>query len=564
LVVALLAAALGCAVALGLAPGGGAQTSNARPPTVPAIPPAPFTHHSPFAEPPVVSSRHGHLTGTLFAANAKVVRISGVDVEQTQTYRATAGSMATARGFIGPTLHLEPGDVLDLVLDNHLVAPESEPPTDGSSTTAAGGHAHGSTQAATAERAHGAARAAQALSPPQFTNLHFHGLHVTPRTRVRGPGHRHFVLGDNVLATLHPGGTHIRFQIPWDHDQGTFWYHAHLHGMTDDQVYRGLAGLLIIGDVRRDLPSRFRHIKTRSLALKDIQVVNAAKADEPARWAIPTDHDWVHPTHRTVNGLVNPRMKIRPGETQLWRLANVSSAVWYRVALVDDAHHAIHDALTVVAQDGNTRAVAERRTSIVLGPGQRFDVLVRGQSSGRRTLMTLPFDQGRRVFGEDVLAAVDAQGAPAPAIAPVHRIGVLPRFPTRRGRTRHFTFNIKGSKPLFTINGRVFDIQRADVRPELGTTETWVITNRSTEWHPFHIHQDDFRVVSVNGRKVHALGDQDVVPLPPVDSAGNPSRVVIEMPFTDYGGKFVFHCHILDHEDGGMMALVDVRGHRTS
>ena len=82
---------------------------------------------------------------------------------------------------------------------------------------------------------------------PQPTNLHFHGLHVTPRNRKVG-GITYY--GDNVLVCLREGRSHIRFRIPDDHDQGTFWYHAHLDGLTDDQVFRGLAGMLIVGDSR--------------------------------------------------------------------------------------------------------------------------------------------------------------------------------------------------------------------------------------------------------------------------------------------------------------------------
>jgi FtsP/CotA-like multicopper oxidase with cupredoxin domain len=224
------------------------------------------------------------------------------------------------------------------------------------------------------------------------------------------------------------------------------------------------------------------------------------------------------------------------------------------VALVDEARGDAREPFTVVAQDGNTLLRAKRRTSALLGPGQRLDILVRGPDAGRRVLKTLPFDQGRLVLPEDVLATVDVAGPPARTLAPPGRLARLPTFPRRRGPTRRFVFDV--NLPRFTIDNRLFDPQRAAAKPRLGTTETWVILNRSTEWHPFHIHQDDFRVMSVNGRRVRPDGDQDVVALPPLAS-GKPGRVVIRMPFQDYSGKFVFHCHILDHEDGGMMALVD-------
>jgi suppressor of ftsI len=534
-VVATAGAAAGAALVV--ASGGEAQSQP--PSTIPVIGPAPFTPHEPFSEPPVVRSEGGRLKATLIARNG-TVEISGVQVANTQTY-AAGGSGAPPRGFLGPTLQAQPGDTVELTLDNRLSTPANVNGSD-------------SATARTAGRAR--ARHAQAGTREEFTNLHFHGLHVTPRTRARG---RRFVYGDNVLLTLPNGRSKYRFRIPRDHDRGTFWYHSHLHGYTDDQVYRGLAGVLLIGDSREYLPERFSDVRTRTLALKDIQVV-----ENPAgsgRWAIPgpRGHDWVNPTHRTVNGLVNPDIAIRPGETQLWRVANTSSAVWYRIALVDEARGDARDPFTVVAQDGNPLVRAQRRTSALLGPGHRLDILVRGPESGNRILKTLRFDQGRpgAIFPEDVLATMEVSGAPVPALAPPGRqLSSLPKFPPRRGPTRSFVFSL--TPPRFMINNRVFDPQFAAAKPRLGTTETWTIDNRSAEWHPIHIHQDDFRVISVNGRRVRPNGDQDVVALPPMNG-DKPGRVVIRMPFQDYSGEFVIHCHILDHEDGGMMALIDAR-----
>ena len=511
-----------------------AQESQAVP-RVPVIPPAPFTPGMPFAEPPVVSSRDRRLRTTLVAENGSV-EISGLTVAETQTYAARGADGSSRRGFLGPTLRVQPGDRIELTLDNGLTVPDGAL---GANCPAAG-----------RDRTDAHGRRAQA-GAAQLTNLHFHGLHVTPRERSP--------FGDSVLVELPNGKSRFRFRIPPDHDQGTFWYHAHLHTCTDDQVFRGLAGLLLVGDSRRDLPRRFRGVPTRSLALKDVQ----AELSDSGRWQITDDHGWQYPTHRTVNGLVDPNIGIRPGETQLWRLANVSSAVWYDVALVDGSNGE-RDPLTVVAQDGNSLRRAVSRQSLVIAPGRRFDVLVRGPESGERVLKTLAFDQGRLVFPEDTLATVRVGGAPAPAIATPGRLTAdAQRFPRRRGPTRRFTFDIdfrppSPNPPLFTINDAVFDEDVADATPVLGTTERWIIYNKSGEYHPFHIHQDDFRVVDAGGGPPTLPGDQDVVPLPP-GTPDNPSRVVIDMPFTDYGGNFVFHCHILDHEDGGMMSLVALR-----
>ena len=384
-----------------------AQAPQAASPTVPVLPPPPFTPGMPFTEPPVVKSHGMRLRTTLVARNGSV-DISGVTVAETQTYAARGADGASRRSFLGPTLRVRPGDWIELTLDNRLTVPDG----------AQGADCPVSGHAATREPG----RRAQA-GTAQLTNLHYHGLHVTPRERSP--------YGDSVLVDLPKGKSRFRFRIPPTHDRGTFWYHAHLHGCTDDQVFRGLAGLLLVGDSRRDLPRRFRAVRTRSLALKDVQVESA----DSGGWRITDDHDWTNGTHRTVNGLVDPDIRIRPGETQLWRLGNLSSAVWYKVALVDESNGA-RDPLTVVAQDGNSLRRAVSRPWLVIPPGRRFDVLVRGPDSGERVLKTLAFDQGRRTFPEDTLATVRVDGAPAPAIAAPRRLAAdAQRFPRRRGRS---------------------------------------------------------------------------------------------------------------------------------
>ena len=504
--------------------------------TVEAIKPAPFKAGLAFREPPSLRSRNKRLRGTIVAKNG-TIRVSGIKVDNTQSY----GVAGEPRGLLGPTLRVRPGDLVDLVLDNRLVAPPQVPEKkDSGDASPAQPMHHGECEADTKIKA----------GDPQPTNLHFHGFHVTPRNHKVG---QVTYYGDNVLVCLRGGRSHIRFRIPRTHDQGTFWYHAHLHGLTDDQVYRGLAGMIVIGDSRRYLPTRFADVRTRLLSLKDIQVT---KDDPPA---IPTDHDWANPTHRTVNGLVNPKLTMRPGETQLWRIGNSSSAVWYRIALMDGTQRA---PFTVVSTDGNPLVLPQRKTQQLLGPGQRVDILMRAPRSGTRLLKTLPFNQGRLIFGEDVLATLNVTGEPESRLAAPGRRGDLPAFPKRRGPQRTWIFSTyfpPKADGQFLINGKQFNAHRVDARPRLGTTERWSLLNTSSEWHPIHIHQDDYRVISINGKRVNVRSDQDVIPLPPIDAKGVPGRVVLDMPFQRFWGNFVMHCHILDHEDAGMMARIDVR-----
>lgn len=509
-------------------------------PTFPALEPKPFRSGLRFSEPRAIRSVHKHLRTTLVAQNRPVL-VSGIEVAGMQAYAATGPGGKTKPGFLGPTLRANPGDTVEITLDNRLRVPDVATAPNCAET-----------------RPHGHPQPGQA-GDREFTNLHFHGMHVTPRERSP--------YGDTVLVHLPNGKSRIRFKIPRNHDKGTFWYHAHLHECTSDQVSRGLAGVLLIGDSRRDLPRRFWRIQTRSLALKDVQVTRGTGGNT---WQFDPNYAWFKgPAHRTVNGRVNPKMRIRPGETQLWRLLNVSAGIWYQVVLADESKDGARDQLTVVAQDGNSLLRARRVTSLLIPPGARFDVLVRGPASGSRLLKTVPFNQGGVTFPEDKLATVEVRGSRAPAIAPPGKL-VAPtqRFPRKRGPTRQFVFDIDTRNAQSqtdpnefnpTINNLDFAANSPQATPTLGTTERWIIYNKSPQWHPFHIHQDDFRVVeSGPGGQPQLPGDHDMVGLPP-GTPVSPSRTVIEMPYTDFPGNFVFHCHILDHEDAGMMALVALK-----
>lgn len=558
------------AAALGLTALSGCGGSAAGAPNAPApgTEPLPkFVHGLPLTEPPVIASHGKLLKTTLVARNGSIevggpVKDGGFKIDNAMTYNAPG----IAGGLLGPTLKVKPGDTIDITLDNELKNPTDVRRPSHPST--------GVPVCPKMDDAHGMHHAGGVpSSDDQYTNLHFHGLHVTPRTRTyRGKR----VLGDNVLADLGRGKHHIRFRIPKNHDRGTFWYHAHRHGCTDDQVFRGLAGVLLIGDVRTRLPKRFRHIRTQTLALRDIEAISTGGDS----WAIPNYHDWgpENLKQRTVNGLVEPTISIEPGETQLWRVLNTSAALWYKVALVNPAKAPANpppgyhkrDAFTIVARDGNPATRPQTVRSWVIAPGNRIDILVRGPQQARK-LVTLPFDQGRNpptpTFPKRTLARVAPSGAPEQPLAGPGRRARLPRFPRRRGPTRRFVFSFKASnrcgKPpsdaFAFINGCAFsDKLKYAVKPHLGTTEKWVLINKSPEWHPFHIHQNDFRVISINGTPIrHPRGDQDTVGIPPIENRV-PGRVVILMPFQRFSGDFVFHCHILDHEDGGMMKRVHV------
>jgi FtsP/CotA-like multicopper oxidase with cupredoxin domain len=387
--------------------------------------------------------------------------------------------------FPGPTLRVRPGDTLELRVVNNLGEP---------------------------------------------TNLHEHGFHVSP-----------IGIADNVLRTM-PGhsANSVRVRIPRSTAPGTYWYHSHLHGLVEEQVFSGLSGVIVVEGQDERLPRALRGVPDHVIALKDVQIKGGAIVDRNINSSAPTT--------RTVNGQVDPVLRVQTNRTQLLRLANIGADIWYRLAL-DGAR------FRVIAEDANPVGRVWQARTLVLPPGKRYDVLVRWPRPGTYHLRTLPMSTGPAgdSYPGSLLATVRVAGprvqdAPWPvSLAP------LPHLERAHvDRVRHLTFSEDQAQNRFMINGRQFDASRVNQVVRFGATEEWVIHNASRELHPFHLHVDDFQVVAVNGRPYHARSLQDTVPLP----IGGTVR--IRMRFRDFLGAFVYHCHILAHEDAGMMGVVDV------
>ena len=265
-----------------------------------------------FAEVPELRSAGGVLEVTFEVADRRTT-IGGREVE----------GRSYADGVQGPTLRLAPGDHLRLHLRNRL---------------------------------------------DQATNLHFHGMHVSPLPP-----------GDDVLMHV-PAGEEFtyEFDVPADHARGTYWYHSHQHGSSEAQVFAGLSGVLIVEGLEDLLPAALRDVPQRVLAFKDVQVAGDEVEDK--------NIDSNAPTTRLVNGLERPRLTAAPGETQLWRLANIGADIFYDLQLPGTS-------FTVVGEDGNPVWSVWSADHLVLPPGKRYDVLVQ-PAAGSSTLSTLAYDQG--------------------------------------------------------------------------------------------------------------------------------------------------------------------------
>lgn len=387
--------------------------------------------------------------------------------------------------YMPPTLRIRPGDRLELAMENRL---------------------------------------------GKYTNLHVHGLHVSPSGN-----------SDNVFIHIDPGQTfHYSYRFPDDLAPGTYWYHSHAHPISGVQVAGGLSGVIVVDGLKRYLPPGLRDITEHVIALKDFQIQGDAIRTQDLHISAPTN--------RTVNGQLNPTIRIRPGETQLWRLANISANIYYKV-------HLDGQRFQVIAHDANPVDRIWSADSLLLAAGSRFDVLVRGGPPGRTRLQTLPYSTGPagNKFPQATLATLVSAGTPTHPVelpatfAPTED---LSHAALAARRTIVFSENKAGTK--FYVNGRQFDMNRVDIRSKLNTVEEWTVRNDSDEEHSFHVHTNDFQLMSVNGRPHHGHGWQDTVSIPPR------GQVVIRTHFTDYTGKTVLHCHILNHEDAGMMAVLEI------
>jgi FtsP/CotA-like multicopper oxidase with cupredoxin domain len=360
------------------------------------------------------------------------------------------------------------------------------------------------------------------------TNFHTHGLHVSPAGN-----------SDNVFLIVGPGQTQdFEFRIPANHPPGLFWYHPHAHHFSNEQVKNGMSGALIIEGLLDPFPA-LRDVKERVLLLKDIQLEDGHVAGRSIGIG----------TTRTINGLVNPTLALRPGETELWRIGNVGANLYYRLRL--DGHRFYQ-----VARDGNRLARIGPTDELFIPPGGRIEVLVQGGEPGVHSLETLAMNTGPagNQYPAAVLATVRVEGeAVVPRTLPTTLLPVEDLRGKVTGR-RTVVFSETRDGEVEMIDGKTFDPNRIDTRVRLGAVEEWTIRNESDELHDFHIHQGAFHLVEVNGKPQPLDGYYDTVNLP------MRSEIKIIIPFTDplMLGKFVYHCHLLAHEEKGMMATIEV------
>jgi suppressor of ftsI len=372
------------------------------------------------------------------------------------------------------------------------------------------------------------------------TNLHTHGFHVSPEANH-----------DNVFERIEPGQSFTyEYDIPQDMPAGAYWYHPHLHMFVEPQIFAGLAGAIVQEGGLDTLPS-LRHVPQRWIVIQNTNV-KAGKV-------VPVAQSSETESRLYVNGVKDPTAKIHPGELQRWRIFNADAD---RFVVLRLAHG---QRFQLLAEDGHTLAKPLSVSTLQIAPGSRREVLVRGGKPGAYRLTAIPFASfpgGEKAANggpmpNETLLTLRSSGRPHRMAFPAHSTLGHPLDlrgkPIDRKRTIVFNEMTEPSgASAFTLNGMKFDPERVDVTMKLGSIEQWTLVNETSEWHTFHIHINDFQVVSVAGKPVPYVLEEDNVALPPK------SQTVVLMHPTDFTGKFVFHCHVTFHEDHGMMAAVQV------
>lgn len=361
------------------------------------------------------------------------------------------------------------------------------------------------------------------------TNVHTHGFHVSPKDN-----------SDNIFLHISPGDTfEYEYHIPANHPPGIYWYHPHCHGNTAEQTTAGLSGAIIIQGGLDNIDG-IAGLKDRLLFVQGSQFDGNGTM-------VPFDRQAPATRLHTVNAQYQPVISIQPGETQRWRIANACSDDFLLLQLQG---HTMHE----IAKDGNPCKSVVPVDQVLLGPAERVEVLIQASSTpGSYRLLSLPWGTDYQAQPQFLLATMVVEGAALePKPLPVD---LIPFEDLSLGTVDHYrvtAFQELGAPLFLAIDGKHFDANRIDQTVKLGALEEWLVRNESSHYHPFHIHVNDFQVVAVNGQAVSADSYDDTINLPPN------SEVTIRLRFADFDGKFVYHCHILSHEDFGMMATVEV------
>jgi FtsP/CotA-like multicopper oxidase with cupredoxin domain len=485
-----------------------------------------------------------------------------------------------------PTLRLRPGDLLVLTLKNDL--------TDFSADSSVATASHHHAKSANSDPCE---RGWMSLIS---SNLHFHGLAIPSAC------HQDEVLKTSLQPTDPP--FEYRFRIPENQPPGLYWYHPHIHGFSTPQLLGGASGALIVEGIER-ANRELAGLPERVFVIRDQDLLNPNSPPSKSEPVVPRmliDRDGDSANNGTgfgkpakdlsINFVPVPypdyppaSIKMRPGERQLWRVLNASAITYLNLAVLLGR---APQKLAIVALDGvplSLNPMTENRVvwqdHIGLPPGARAEFIVEGPPLGVPGLLvtrTVDTGQGGENDPNRALASITATpDAPEPQSAlalspqplPPPVLPWLGNVPPVRVRRLYFSEKLtdpgnpnSATTFFLTVDGQTpvaFDpsANTPNIVVQQGDVEDWIIENRTTELHAFHIHQIHFELIDWSGRPVNEPFLRDTVNVPYYNGRAleYPSvRLRMDFRAPNSVGTFVYHCHLLEHEDGGMMGIVRV------
>jgi len=450
-------------------------------------------------------------------------------------YAAPGGNVVEA-----PTIRVSPGNTLNLVVKNEITSDDAEK-MGMKMDTPAGRCGDGGQMTI------------------QSTNVHFHGLNVPPKCHQ-----------DDVINTLiQPGsdGFQYSMKIPMDEPPGLYWYHPHVHGFTEFQVNGGAAGALIVEGMENVRPE-VAGLTERVFVIRQ-------------QYLVP----WIPgPYQLTLNYEVSafpqplPVIQMKPGEKQFWRVANATLQDFMPLQVLVNG---LPEQLQVVALDGYPLSQTRTEETILIPPAGRAEFIVTAPAAGSTASFIANAYSTGPTGNPDIAQTIAniqlTSDAKAGKVTPAGtqasskdslRSADLARQTATTQRKLYFSEEFGGTNgPIqfyITVDGQKQKVFEPNEKPvittKVGAIEDWTIENRALETHAFHMHQIHFMVLEIDGKPVPNPDLRDTIEIPFWEGSGPYHSVKVRMDFRDPGiaGTFVFHCHILLHEDLGMMHKIEV------
>jgi len=489
-----------------------------------------------------------------------VLRVSLTYMSRVDLNGNTLYCFMTPDGAENPTLHVHPGDHLVINFGNGLPA----------SVVSNSKHAMPPMIVTGAL----SRPCTSAMMNDSSVNMHFHGANVPPVCQQ-----------DEVLTTLVNAGKSFQYdvQFPNDEPPGVYWYHPHVHGIAEAAVLGGASGAIVVEGIENVNPA-VAGLPQRLMIVRDNLVPgNPDPGGDIPSWDVSLNQIPIpSPQFKPVV------LPMRPNERQFWRVLNASADTILDLQLQYDGKvqplEVIGlDGVPTGSQDGTSRGKSVTRTDILLPPASRAEFIVTGPSASIKSakLLTLNIDTGPDGDYDPqrplVAIAVKPDAPAAPRMMPEvsaepgpQRFAGLAREhvsakrklyfsevlsdPTDPNSPTNFYITVDGATP------KLFDPNNPpSITTTQGSVEDWTVENRALENHVFHIHQIHFQVVAVNGVPVPNGQYLDTVQVPYWSGTGPYPSVTVRMDFRGPDiGDFVYHCHILGHEDSGMMAIIRV------